>query len=161
MGPDPSETLIQGIRLCRSGEWREGLAQLRLLTPGRNGSLPGIYFSYLGLAIARCDGDKRDGLRLCRHGVSEQPFEPDNHMNLAKCYLLLRKRRPAVLALQRGLALNPSHRGLVQLARRMGVRSRPPLPFLDRSHPLNRTFGRLRYRAAVRRAERRRAREDA
>ena len=43
----------------------------------------------------------------------------------------------------RGLALDPRHAPIQQHLSEMGVRSRPMLPFLDRSNFLNVTLGRM------------------
>jgi hypothetical protein len=142
---DPSEALRAGIRACRDGRWRDGL---NLLTPlaqqeERHGRLPGLFYSYLGHAIARCEGRKAVGMELCRHAVSIEPFRPENHLNLGYVNLLVGNRRGAVRALRRGLALDPDHSGLLELQRTLGVRRRPVLPFLSRSHPLNVTLGKV------------------
>jgi len=142
---DPSENLRQGIRACREGRWREGL---NLLTPlaqqeERHGRLPPLFYSYLGHAIARCEGRKAVGMELCRHAISLDPFRPENHLNLAHLNLIVGNRRGAVRSLQRGLALDPDHAGLLELQKTLGVRRRPMIPWLDRSNPLNVMLGQL------------------
>lgn len=144
---DPTEALREGIRACRQGNWRAGL---RLLTPlaqqeAKAGTLPGFFYAYLGHAIARCEGRRHVGLELCRHAVELQPFQPVNHLNLARTYLLIGNRRLALRSLKKGLAIDSTHRELLELSREMGVRRRPPIPFLPRENPLNRWLGKLTY----------------
>lgn len=159
---DPAEILRRGIRACREDRWREGLDELTRLAQDREagGGLPGIFYSYLGQAIARCEGRKHDGLELCRHAVQIEPFRPENYLNLAQLSVMVGNRRAAIRALRDGLALDPEHRGLRLLQRRLGVRARPPIPFLARSNPLNVLIGRWRHDAKVTAAERKKMRDE-
>ncbi|MCP4201278.1 MAG: hypothetical protein GY769_05015 [bacterium] len=159
---DPTETLVLGIRACSQGEWRDGLTHLSRLEhhQAQNGELPGLFYSYLGHAVARCEGRKQEGLAMCLHAVELQPFQPLNYLNLARSYLLVRNRREAVRTLRRGLALDPSHRGLLGFQRELGVRRRRPIRFLSRGNPLNRLLGRLRGGWRERRRALRRQKEE-
>ncbi|MCZ6726868.1 MAG: hypothetical protein O7A98_05870 [Acidobacteria bacterium] len=140
---DPSETLRRGVSACRAGSWREGHAQLTRLAQQeeRYRKLPGLFYSYLGQAMARCEGRLREGLDLCLHAVELEPFQPENFVNLAGIYLMLRNKRGALRALAKGLSLDPSHAGLLEIGRNLGVRRRPPFPFLARTNPFNRYLG--------------------
>ena len=141
-----------GISHCRRGEWYAGLHYLLRVNP-RDGdvTLPGLYYSYLGHALARCEKQLARGVELCEHAVDVEFFQPENFLNLAWTRLLARDRRGAVSAMQRGLALAPAHVGLRQLAERLGSRRAPVLPFLPRTHVLNRRLGALRQALSVRR----------
>lgn len=144
---DPAATLKRGIRLCRVGSWWNGLQVLTELGQQveKGGKLPGYYYSYLGQAMARCQGRKREGIDLCRHAVRIQPLQPENHLNLAYTYLIVHKRKAAFRAMRKGLAIDPDHRGLLELSRRLGMRRRPPIPLLSRSSLPNRAIGRLTF----------------
>jgi len=109
----------------------------------RHGKLPGLFYSYLGQAMARCEGRRREGLDLCLHAIDVEPFQPENYVNLAEVYLILRNKRGALRALARGLRIDPSHRGLLKVGRSIGSRRQPPIPFLGRSNPFNRYLGLL------------------
>lgn len=159
---DPSEILRSGIRACRENRWRDGLDLLTRMAQEHeaDGKLPGIFYAYLGQAIARCEGRKREGLELCRHAAAKEPFRPENHLNLAEVLLMVGNRRAAIRALHEGLSLDPEHRGLCELRKRLGVRRRPPIPFLPRSNPLNVWLGKMRHEAEIAARERRRMREE-
>ena len=161
-GNDPAEALRRGIRACREDRWREGLDELTRLAQEREGEggLPGLFYSYLGQAIARCEGRKHEGLELCRHAVAIEPFRPENYLNLAYHNVMVGNRRGAIRALRDGLALDSGHRGLRGLQRRLGVRARPPIPFLARDNPLNVLLGRWRHSARVTAIERRKMLEE-
>lgn len=143
---DPTQILVRGIRACQQGEWRDGLTLLSWLEHNEtySGELPGMFYSYLGHAVARCEGRKQDGIAMCRHAVEIEPFLPVNYLNLARTHLLARERREALAALRQGLALDPEHRGLLGLHRQLGIRRRRPIAFLARSSWPNRVLGRLR-----------------
>ncbi len=145
---NPSKTLHRGIRACRESNWREGHTELTRLAQQEegHGKLPGLFYSFLGQAMARCEGRRREGLELCLHAVELDPFQPENYLNLAEVYLLARNKRGALRALERGLRVDPSHSRLLEVGRELGVRRRPPIRFLGRRNPLNRCVGLLRNR---------------
>jgi hypothetical protein len=144
--PDLSSVLRRGIERCRQGEWEVGLAFLgRVAEAERSTALPGLFYSYLGYGIALRQKRVQEGLKLCRHSVKIQFYEPENYVNLARTYLLAGDRPAAVRAVLEGLKVIHHHPVLLQLHQELGIRAQPALPFLSRSHPLNRLLGRLRH----------------
>lgn len=136
----------RGIARCRKGEWERGLDDLgKLARNEHQGELPGVFYSYLGYGIARCRGQVHEGVRLCEHAVKVEFYNPENYLNLARTYLLADNRRRAYKALTQGLRTDRRHTGLIALARQMGWRRRPVLPFISRDNPVNRFLGRLRH----------------
>lgn len=143
---DCEKTLELGIGACSRGDWEEGLAQLRRLKhqEGACGGLPGTFYSYLGVAMARCEGRMHEGLEWCTHAVAVEPCEPVNYLNLGRTYLVLNNSHGAMLALREGLAVDPGHAGLLELRRSLGIRRRLPAWFQARGHRLRLFLGRLR-----------------
>ena len=143
-----NQAALQGIEACKKGQWKEGLAVLgKVAEADRQGAeLNGQFYSYLGYGIARYERRVKEGLALCQHSIKLQFYEPENYLNLARVQLLARNRRKAVEALNRALKLNASNPGAIALAREIGWRRRPVIPFLSRSNFLNRLLGRLSYR---------------
>lgn len=137
----------KGIDLCREGKWEKGLAVLGTIAEAdRQGTeLPGLFYSYLGYGIARFERKAREGLALCQHAIKVEFYEAENYLNLARIYLLRNRRGKAVAALQRALKLNPRLAAAKRLAREIGFRRRPVIPFLSRSNPVNRYLGILRH----------------
>lgn len=134
-----------GLDLCRRGEWHGGLyhlCQIDLTDPRI--VLPGTFFSYLGLAFARCEHRCREGRELCERAVAMEFYEPENWLNLAWTCVLSRDRRRAFEALRNGLNIDGQHPGLLDLSARLGMRRPRVLRVLTRSHPLNITLGRWR-----------------
>ncbi len=142
------DTVKRGVEACRRGEWQQGLAGLAQVS--RNDTfreeLPGVFYSYFGYGMARFEGRKREGLELCRHAVKVEFYRGENYYNLARTYLLFDNRGAAVRAVREGLAVDPKDKRLRKLLKELGLRSRPVLSFLPRSHPVNRFLGRVRHR---------------
>jgi len=143
--------LQQAILACRAEQWRQGLQQLEQL--GRqyeqDGTLPGIFYSYLGLARARVEGRKKEGLELCKFALARQANKPDNHVNLAAMHLLVGQRHAAFLVADRASRFFPDDPRVLALVDRLGVRQSPVLGFLARSNPINVLLGQLRHRLRV------------
>lgn len=138
--------LERGLALCRRGDWDHGLTDLgKLAENDTQGDLPGIFYSYLGYGIALREKRIRDGIRLCRHAVKLEFYQPENYLNLARTYLLAENRKKAYEAVAQGLKVDRGHRGLRQLLAQMGARKRPVIPFLSRGNVINRILGRVRY----------------
>lgn len=141
-----SAALERGIDLCRRGDWVEGLRHLgRVAESHERASLPGLFYSYLGYGIARCEQRISEGLKLCEHSIKIEFYQPDNYLNLARTQLLAGDRRAAAQAVRKGLAIDRNHVELLALSREMGTRKPPVLPFLSRTNLLNRILGHLRH----------------
>jgi hypothetical protein len=148
------EAFRRGIELCREGEWNDGLFYLgRIAEAGRAGELPGLYYSYLGYGIARCQRRTQEGLKLCRHAVKIQFYEPDNYLNLARTAILASDRKEAIKAVRGGLKVDPKSLDLRALYRELGIRQLPVLRFLSRSNPVNLLLGQIRSRILGPRAD--------
>lgn len=141
------EAALRGIELCRAGKWRAGMEILgKIAEADRQGTeLSGLFYSYLGYGIARYEKRGKEGLALCQHAIKVQFYEPENYVLLARVYLLRHRRGKAIEALQKALKLNARHPEAIKLAREIGFRRRPVIPFLSRSNPINKSLGRLRY----------------
>ena len=135
-----------GIEHCRAGRWEKGADHLGYVAERNHDGLrnAGLYFSYLGCAIARMQKRNKEALALCEHAVKIEFYQPDNWANLAEVLLLSGKRQEAIAALRHGLQIDPQHERLQELWESLGVRQSSVLGFLGRSNPLNHLLGRLR-----------------
>jgi hypothetical protein len=143
-----------GIDECRRGQWKSGLAKLSVIEEIKTNSrtIPGLALTYLGYGIASQDRRVADGLRYCRAGVDRESWQPENHFNLARTYLLAGNVKRAIAALDYGLGLDPTHSAMLDLRHSLGVRRPPTFSFLNRGHLLNRIAGRLRHQLSSARA---------
>jgi tetratricopeptide (TPR) repeat protein len=101
--------------------------------------------SYFGLALALMRKQMKPAIDLCRRAISLEFYNGDHYANLARVYALAGNRKKAVETAEQGLKLVPEHDYLLQVRKSLGVRAVPPLPFLDRSNPINVTLGQSRH----------------
>lgn len=105
------------------------------------------YLSHLGVALAygQGQGSLEKALQFCSVAVSRESTDPELHLNLARVQAQSGNRTGALSSIERGLRIAPYHRGLRRALKRLDRRKQPPLPFLDREHPLNRALGKARH----------------
>ena len=151
-----AEQFQRGIQLARAEKWHEAYDVLIRIAQQveRRGNLPGVYYSYLALAMAHCDGQRHEAMELCRYALRVQPDHHENYLNQATLYLMLGRRESAVTMVRHGLAIRPDHPRLRDLQERLGVRQPPTFPMLSRRNPLNSLSGRMRAWARRRRDDR-------
>lgn len=145
---DIRRAVDQAINQCRDGDLEEGYRVLRAVAASDElpPELPGRYFSYLGLCIAGFEARYNEGVKLCQKGIEMEFFQPENYINLARTYMMLKSRRLALRAIRDGLRIDPGNRLLIELRRDLGVRKKPVVPFLHRDHGINQMLGRWRHR---------------
>lgn len=141
-----SDTLSRALAYCRQGDWDNGLMYLgRVAESGEPGSaLPGLFYSYLGYGIARCQGKVSEGRKLCEHSIKVEFYESENYLNLARTCLLAKDRAGAVRAVRGGLKIDPQNLDLLAIYRDLGIRQDPVIRFLSRRNPFNMLLGRIR-----------------
>ncbi len=100
--------------------------------------------SYYGVCVAMAGTRMEDAQAICLAAASAEPENAILHLNLGKVYLRRGNRSEAFEALVRGLQLAPREPEIIDAARGMGFRRRPPIGFLSRRHPLNRMLGQIR-----------------
>ncbi len=101
------------------------------------------YLSYYGLSMAAAHKPNRQAIACCERAAAKDA-DPELLLNLGRVYYLAGLHLRALSALDRGLRLDPEHRGLRVMKSRVDRRARPLLPLLSRDHLLNRSLGRLR-----------------
>jgi tetratricopeptide (TPR) repeat protein len=105
--------------------------------------------SYFGLTLALVQKKYKPAIDLCKRAIEVEFFNADHYGNLARVYVAAGHRKKALETVEAGLKVTPEHDELLALRHALGVRSRPPLPFLDRSHPVNVTLGQARHAKKV------------
>ena len=105
--------------------------------------------SYFGLTIALMQKKFKPAIDLCRRAVELEFYNGDHYANLARVYLAAGNRKKAYETIEQGLKLVPEHDYILNVRKNMGVRSRPVVPFLDRSHPINVSLGQARHAKKV------------
>lgn len=147
---DPAELSRLGIAAARRQDFERGYILLkeaydRYQRLGDTRHLAPV-LSYYGLCLALFRARYREGAQFCQAAIDREFFKAEYYYNLAQVWVAGRSRRRAVEAIQRGLAVEPNHVALKELEEELGKRREPVIRFLSRSHPLNRSLGKLRHR---------------
>ena len=105
--------------------------------------------SYFGLCLALVQRKFKPAADLCKRAIDLEFYNGDHYANLARVYRAAGQRKKAIDTAEAGLKLAPEHDGLLQVRKELGLRARPAVPFLDRSHPINVTIGQARHAKKV------------
>jgi tetratricopeptide (TPR) repeat protein len=135
----------KGLAALSEGNATEAVEQFRqaiLIERHRSVARPQMrYVSFYGLAVAL----------TCERAARLDSFNPELQLNLGKVYLIAGKTTRALMALERARRLAPSHPGIQAALAQVDRRSGSVVPFLRRSHPMNRWLGKLRHATLSRR----------
>ena len=97
--------------------------------------------SYFAVCLALVQKKFKVAVDLCRRAIDLEFYNGDHYANLARVYLAAGSRKKALETVEAGLKLAPEHEGLAKVRQEIGIRRRPAVPFLDRSHPINVSLG--------------------
>jgi Flp pilus assembly protein TadD len=134
----------KGISLLRDGHPEDALQYMQRAVQLEEQNP--YYISYLGLVTARAERKWGAGEELCRTALQMKRNEPQLYLNLAEVYLAAGRREDAAEVLVRGLKNARRDFRLTLALKRLSNRRRPVIPFLSRSHWLNRSLGMVRHR---------------
>lgn len=132
----------------RNGKQKEAFALLQQATV-RFPDEP-LILSYYGCFQSLVDKKYRSGVETCKQALillkKQRPFEeellyPVFFLNLGRAYLAAGKKADAIESFRKGLKYDNSNSELLKELRGLGVRKAPPVPFLDRSNPINKYIG--------------------
>lgn len=101
--------------------------------------------SYFGLCLALVQKKFKPAIDLCRRAIELQFYNADHYANLTRVYVAAGNRKKAIETVEQGLKLIPDDETLLDVRKELGVRAKPAVPFLDRSHPINVTLGQSRH----------------
>ena len=140
----------QGIAFLAAGDYAQALdAFVRAdLRTRRDDIYKNKYQSFHGFMLLQA-GEPR-GIELCRAAVTPGCFDGDVFYNLARAEMELGRRREAIEAIRRGLAIDATHPDLMRLRQRLGVRRKAAFAFLGRENPINRIIGKATYGGLLR-----------
>jgi tetratricopeptide (TPR) repeat protein len=101
--------------------------------------------SHFGLCLAMMERKFKPAIDLCKLAIELQFYNADHYANLARVYIAAGNRKKAIDAIEQGLKSHAADETLLEVRRQLGVRAKPPVPFLDRAHPINVTLGQARH----------------
>jgi len=138
----------QGIELLRKGHSARAVECFRHATELKQQNP--FYISFLGVAMARAQGQWATAVELCKRAVSLKRTDAQLYLNLAEVYVSAGRRDIAVETLDAASRYCAADARIGRMRGRLGRRTSPVLPFLDRGNPLNRSLGKLRHSVLVR-----------
>ena len=101
--------------------------------------------SYFGLCLALVQKKIKPAIDLCKRAIELQFYNVDHYANLAGVYTAAGHRKKAIETIEQALKTHPDDDTLLEVRRQLGIRSRPPVPFLDRANPINVSLGQARH----------------
>jgi tetratricopeptide (TPR) repeat protein len=111
-----------------------------------------LLLSYFGCLEAIMNRKYSFGIETClkaikifkrKSSIGEEHFHPVLYLNLGRAYLAAGKRKEAFDTFRKGLGYDSYNKELLNELSKLGVRTRPVIPFLKRSHPVNKYIGKL------------------
>jgi uncharacterized protein HemY len=136
-GQDYRQILKKGITAADQGNTLDAL--LHLETAARLGSTP-ILSSYLGYCLARERHQFKEATNLCRQALAKEPEKAIHYFNLGRVFLAAGEKRLAINAFHQGLK-RERLRLILEELKKLGIRKRPVVAPLSRSHPVNKYLG--------------------
>lgn len=113
--------------------------------------------SYFGLTVALVQRKYKEAIELCKRALDLEFYNGDHYANLTRVYAAAGNRKKALETAQAGLKILPDHEELQKARAELGIRSRPAVPFLDRSNPINVTLGQQRHARKIAETEQKRS----
>jgi tetratricopeptide (TPR) repeat protein len=102
-----------------------------------------LYLSTLAFCLAKETGDMARAIALCKEAIKTEPKSTFHYLQLGKIHVLAGEKKDAIRIYRLGLRIK-NDQILINELSRLGVRSTPPISFLDRSNPINKLLGKLR-----------------
>ena len=152
------------IREARGGEYLAALTMFLDLygtpdSPPLNTPKAATGLSWFGLCVALVRKEYKPAIDLCRRAIELEFYNGDHYANLARVYAAAGKRKKAVETANDGLRVAPDDPYVREVRHSLGVRARPAVPFLDRTHPINVSLGQSRHAKKVSERERKSGRK--
>lgn len=115
---------------------------IRKSTEGKPFPTDGL--SHFALCLALVEKKYYPAIEMAKKAIELQFYKAEHYLNLAKIYVAAGDRKKGVEVIEKGLGVVPDDESLRSYRRELGVRQRPPVPFLDRGNAINKSIGRAR-----------------
>ncbi len=144
---ETKDTFLLAYAYLREGNYPEALIYFRRMLAeyeeDRSSEVPAKLLSFYGLALALGEGRINEAVAYCTQAIKKEFFQPEFYVNLARVYLKGNRRSMAVNVLYKGLRIDGRHPGILRELRKLGIRRKPVLGFLQRGHLVNKYLGLL------------------
>ncbi len=151
---DSTEAMRRGIQAVRQEEYLLGLSLLSDAYSSRRDVPPPDGLSYYAVCVALVQKKIKPAVDLCKKAIELQFYHAEHYANLARVYMAGENRKKALSTVEQGLKVMPEDETLLKLRTELGVRRKPPIPFLPRNNALNVMLGRARHAKEIEAASR-------
>lgn len=131
--------LNEGLKELYAGNAKQALVLFEKAAAEDNSPLVRSYIAY---CRAKTAGRFHEAVAICMDARKEEPKNSDIYLNLGRVHLLTGNRKQAIQVFRLGLRHSRNSRIVSELTA-LGLRKKPPLPFLQRSNPVNKFLGKL------------------
>lgn len=131
------ELVEKGRRALRAGDTLRALVCFERAYQIENNPEVCSYYAY---CLAKERGKLQMAFELCRDAIERESANPVHYLNLGRIYLVINNKPEAIKAFREGLAIAQNEE-IIEELQRLGIRKRPPIPFLKRSNPINKYLG--------------------
>ena len=138
----------------RAGRQSEAFETVKLSLVHFPGNL--VFLSYYGCLLVLVERMYRQGIETCQKAIKQfrangscddETMYAVFYHNLGRAFAAAGKRNDAREVLRIGLSYDPGNRDMIKELRSLGIRiTKPPIPFLQRSNPLNKYIGMILYK---------------
>lgn len=138
---------LDGEELFRRGtealDAKDYATAKRLLQEALDRERSASHLSQYALALAMHTRQIGLSITLCQEAVKKEPKNPEHFLRLGTVYLVAERKKEAIRIFRLGLRVG-KHPTIVKWLQLLGDRRDPVFPFLSRTNPLNKYFGKLR-----------------
>jgi tetratricopeptide (TPR) repeat protein len=149
MTTSSNRQLDDAINATKEGDYLRALTTFVDVYGGEEAAIKSskaaLGLSYFAVCLALIQKKYKSAIDLCRRAIELQFYNGDHFANLTRVYIAAGNRKKALETVAQGLKQMPDYEPLLELRHELGVRAKPPLPFLDRSHPINVSLGQSRH----------------
>lgn len=138
-GAELEKLVAEGVRALEGGDTATALVLFERVA--KIARTPTVC-SYLAFCLAKERGESKRGVSLCIEAIKDDPRNPVHFLNLGRIYLLADNKKDAIRIFRKGLKFE-WNRQIEDELNRLGVRKKPPIPFLKRDNPINKYLGRI------------------
>jgi tetratricopeptide (TPR) repeat protein len=148
---DVLNRIDQAVALTKAEEYLRALTMFVEIYGGEEPPSPMLSsktatgLSHFGLCLALVQRKFKPAIDLCKLAIDLQFYNADHYANLARVYIAAGNRKKAIETVDQGLKSHAEDEELLEVRKQLGVRAKPPVPFLDRAHPINVTLGQARH----------------
>jgi tetratricopeptide (TPR) repeat protein len=145
-----NDTFLLGCAYLKEANYKEALVYFRRLLAAyeedSSSIVPPELLSYFGLALAFGESRFSEAVTYCKTAIKKEFYRPEFYVNLARVYLKSDRRSRAVDVLNKGLQVDSEDPGILAELRKLGMRRKPVVSFLNRENVINKYLGLIKAR---------------